>query len=269
MNKSDEISKCLLEWLGYDVVVIPTSDREQKKEADFFITYGNESAIVEAKIKEDSEDVARKKEEKLLAGEVAIVEGKLGRNETISGIIKQAKKQLRSSSDKEHDFKFISFIATGSNPLTKADQFKDTIYGSTLIVTPANGDSKTCYFYRNADFFRHKLIDAAIIGYKQGEYITVYLALNPYSENYERLKASYFIRPFGDKYIDPIELEKQGKAYIPDAHIDRKLTEIAQLTPLYNPIIHHLMEKYNLSFAIPVDFDSPELSIRTDYREKE
>lgn len=268
MNESDVISKCLLEWLGYDVVVIPTSDRQQKKEADFIITYENETAIVEAKIKEDSEKVAKEKEEKLLAGEVAIVEGELGRNETISGIIRQAKKQLCSSSDKEHDFKFISFIATGSNPLTKADQFRDTIYGSTLIVNP-NGNSKTCYFYRNADFFRHKLIDAAIIGYKLGDEITVYLALNPYSDNYERLKTSNFIKPFGDKYIDPIELEKQGKAYIPDAHIERKLTDLEKLTPLFNPIIHHLMKKYNLGFIIPVDFDSPELSIRTGYREKE
>ncbi|EGQ9579744.1 hypothetical protein ACYVLC_003496 [Vibrio cholerae] len=269
MNQSDKISKELLEWLGYDVVIIPTSDREEKKEADFLISYGNETAIVEAKVKEDSEEVAKEKEEKLCAGEVAIVEGKLGRNETISGVIKHAKKQLRSSSDKDHDFKLISFIAIGSNTLTKSDQFKDTIYGSTLIVDPSSGDTKVCYFYRNADFFRHRIIDAAIIGYEQSSVITVYLALNPYSENYEHLKTSNFIKPFREHVIDPIEQEKQGIAYIPDADIERKLTPLAQLSPLYNPIIHHLQEKYGPSFLIPVDFDSPELSIRTECDEDE
>ncbi|USH04847.1 hypothetical protein K6Q96_24410 [Grimontia kaedaensis] len=268
MNQSDEISKKLLEWLGYEVSIIPTSDHEEKKEADFLISYGNETAIVEAKMKKDSEEIAKEKEEKLNAGDVAVVEGKLGRNETISGIIKEAKKQLRSSSDKEHDFKIISFIATGSNTLTKSDQFKDTIYGSTLIVD-SNGNSKVCYFYRNADFFRHKIIDAAIIGYEQSGVITVYLALNPYSENYKLIKKSNFIKPFRGEVIDPIEQEKNGVAYIPDSDIDRKLTPLSKLSPLYNPIIHHLKEKYGLGFIIPVDFNSPELSIRTICDEEE
>jgi hypothetical protein len=262
MKKSDKMSQRLFEELGYKVAVIPTSDREEKKEADFLISHANETAIVEAKIKEDSLETTRQKEEALSAGEVAIVEGKLGRNETISGVINNAKKQLRSSSDKKHDFKLISFIATGSNVKTKADQFKDTIYGSTLIVNPIDRSSKTCFFYRNSDFFRHRIIDAAVVGYEERDKIIVYLAINPYSDNYERIKNSQFIKPFRGQVIDPFELEKQGQAYIPDPSIDRKLDELAKLAHSYNPIIHNLQNKYQLGHIIPVDFNSPELSIR-------
>lgn len=264
MEKSNKISKPLFEDLGYKVADIPTSDREEKKEADFLISYGNETAIVEAKIKEDEPKTACNKERDLSAGKVSIVETKLGRNETISGTINKAKKQLRSSSDKEHDFKLISFIATGSNVQAKIGQFMDTIYGSTLIVNPIDGSYKTCFFYRHSDFFRHRIIDAAVIGYEQGSMITTkYLAINPYSENYERIKGSQFIEPFQEKVIDPIELEKQGLAYIPDPDIDRKLTELATLVHFHNPIIQHLMKKYQIAdLIIPIDFNCSELSVR-------
>jgi len=104
---SDCIAREYLEGLGYQVEVIPTSDRDRKKESDFIVSYDGHTAIVEAKLKEDDQNVAEEKERTLAAGEVAIVEGKLGRNETISGVIRTAAKQLSSSSDKEHDFKLM------------------------------------------------------------------------------------------------------------------------------------------------------------------
>lgn len=257
---SDNIAKKLLLDLGYTVEVIPTSDNKQKKEADFLISYDNIVAIVEAKLKEDDPEVAKEKEAKLASGHVSVVEGKLGRNETISGIIGKAKIQIESSSDKKHDYKIISFIASGSNAKTKADQFKDTIYGSTSIIE--GNTQKPCYFYRHADFFRKKIIDAAIVTHITNNEMIIQLCLNPYSSNYKSLKSSNFITPFGKAVIDPFELERQGLAYIPDPEIERKLNDFHKLSPLYNPILLHLTEKYNTGFLIAADFNSPELSIR-------
>lgn len=257
---SDRIARECLEDLGYQVEVIPTSDHDRKKEADFIIGYDGHIAILEAKLKEDDKKTAKEKESALASGEVSIVEGKLGRNETISGVIRTSAKQLASSSDKEHDFKIVSFLATGSNVKTKADQFKDTIYGSTSII---HGSTyKLCYFYRNSDFFRRKVIDGAIVGYIFNGKISLELCLNPYSNNYEKLKTSSFIKPFGTAIIDPVELERQGLAYIPDENIERKLNDLQLLSPMYNPILCHLMEKYNTGSLIAADFDSPELSVR-------
>jgi hypothetical protein len=267
--KSDEVAYELLQNLGYAVEIIPTSDNEQKKEADFLICYENIVAIVEAKLKEDDPDIANEKEKKLVAGEVSIVEGKLGRNETHSGIINKATKQLISSGDKEHDFKIISFIATGSNVKTKADQFKDTIYGSTLIMESSNNGttSKICYFFRNADFYRRKGIDAAIVSYILNGKIITQLCLNPYSKKFDVLRSSIFLEPFNGAVIDPIELENQGLAYIPDDDIDRKPNDLHKLSPMYNSILQHLTKKYNTGFLVNVDFDSTELSIRTNKEE--
>lgn len=257
---SDCIARGYLEGLGYHVEVIPTSDHDKKKEADFIASYGGYIAIVEAKLKEDDQKIADEKERVLASGEVFIVEGRLGRNETISGVIRTAAKQLSSSSDKKHDFKIISFVATGSNAITKANQFKDTVYGSISII---NGSTcKPCYFYRNSDFFRRSIIDGAIVGYIFNGNIHLELCLNPYSNNYEKLKASSFIEPFKKAIIDPVELERQGLAYIPDEKIERKLSESSQLSPIYNPILIHLKDKYKTGFLIAVDFDSPEFSVR-------
>lgn len=257
---SDFLAREYLEGLGYQVEVIPTSDHVRKKEADFIVIYDDHIAIVEAKLKEDDQKIAKEKERTLASGEVSIVEGKLGRNETISGVIRAAAKQLSSSSDKKHDFKIISFVATGSNERTKADQFKDTIYGSTSII---HGSTyKPCYFYRNSDFFRRKIIDGAIVGYTFNGKIRLELCLNPYSKNYEKLKSSSFIEPFKTAIIDPIELEKQGLAYIPDEGIARELNSIHLLSPMCNPILAHLKEKYKTGFLIAADFDSPEFSVR-------
>lgn len=257
---SDCIAHEYLEGLGYQVEVIPTSDHDRKKEADFIVSYDGHIAIVEAKLKEDDQKIAEEKERTLASGEVSIVEGKLGRNETISGVIRTAAKQLSSSSDKKHDFKIISFVATGSNEKTKAGQFKDTIYGSTSII---HGSTyKPCYFYRNSDFFRRRIIDGAIVGYIFNREIYLELCLNPYSNNYEKLKSSSFIKPFKTAIIDPIELERQGLAYIPDEGIERKLSSLHLLSPMCNPILAHLREKYRTGFLIAADFNSPEFSVR-------
>lgn len=257
---SDNVAKNLLLDLGYTVEVIPTSDNKQKKEADFLVSYDGVLAIVEAKLKEDAPEVAKEKEDKLASGQVSVVEGKLGRNETISGIIGKAKKQIESSSDKNHDYKIISFIASGANAKTKADQFKDTIYGSTSIIE--GNTYKPCYFYRHADFFRKKIIDAAIVAHMINTEMVIELCLNPYSSNYKSLKSSNFIIPFGKDVIDPFELEHQGLAYIPDPEIERKLTDFDKLSPLFNPILRHLTEKYKTGFLVAGDFDSPEFSKR-------
>ena len=248
----------MLAGLGYIVKKIPESE---KKEADFLLCYQGVTALLEAKLKEDDLGVVKEREEALSAGEVSVVEAKLGFNNNLSKIIDNANRQLFSSSDKPHDFKIISFIASGINQKTKADQFKDTIYGSTLILL--NGTStKTCYFFRESAFYKRKGVDAAIVGHIINDEIILELCLNPYSLNYKNLKESVFLKPFNRAVIDPIKLEEQGLAYIPDADIERKLSPLHKLSPMYNPIIQNLQKKYNLGFITPVDFNSPELSIR-------
>ncbi|MDQ7089732.1 MAG: hypothetical protein Q9M50_03695 [Methylococcales bacterium] len=254
---SDEIAHKMLIKLGYVVEKIPESEKE---EADFLVKYQGSTALLEAKLKKDDPSIVKKREASLSAGKVSVVEAKLGINSNLSKIIDKANSQLLSSSDKPHDFKIVSFIASGINEKTKTDQFKDTIYGSTLV---SNGNNtKTCYFFRDSAFYKRNNIDAAIVGYVFNNEIILELCLNPYSLNYNSLKESVFLEPFKGAVIDPLKLENKGLAYIPDHNIDRKLNEFQKNIPSHNPILIHLQEKYKTGFLINIDWDSPELAIR-------
>jgi len=94
---SDSIALYSLEKLGYQVEKIQPSE---KKEADFIVSYKNNISLVEAKLKKDSDETIENREKDLSEGRVSVVDSKLGRNETYSGIIRSASNQLSSSSDK-------------------------------------------------------------------------------------------------------------------------------------------------------------------------
>ena len=246
----DDLPKKILESLGYEVLPRPTS---MKKEADFIVTYGSSRVFVEAKLKSDDVQKTFEKEQTLDQGEVFVSEATLGRNETISGVIRKASHQLRDS--QSEDFNVLMYVAIGINARTKRDQIVDTIYGSTKIIEYMKPPvSKTCFFFRNSDFYRRKeCLDAAIVGYYlTNNQLEIAIYLNPYSDRYESLKDSEFLRPFGKAVIDPILLEKSGEAYIPDADIDRK-----------NPsqVLRNLENKYGIHPCPPLDFNSPEISI--------
>jgi len=262
--KSDDMGRFFLEQLGFSVESIPTSD---KKEADFLVKIENVNALIEVKLKVDNPKLLEKKEATLKNGEVFVVEEKLGRNETLSGIIKKASSQLKSS-DKKHDFKILLFITSGITAKTKSEQFKDTIYGSTQIfeVEKKSKLLKTCYFFRNSDFYRRKSIDAAIIICVTQDKAAIELCLNTYSDRYELLKSSAFMKPFGEAVVDPIEREKNGNAYILNGDVERRKTDFEEHFSSYDPVLIYLAKKYNTGLLHKVDFDCP--SFITQYESK-
>jgi hypothetical protein len=107
-------ARLLLKHWGVPVEDIPTSDREEKQEADFLATFGD----VE-KTKEDDPDYLHARAKELEQGGIHAETIRLVRNETLSGIIRDAAKQLRSSSDKPHDFRLMWFTATGVHAQAK------------------------------------------------------------------------------------------------------------------------------------------------------
>jgi hypothetical protein len=204
----DELPKSILKSLGYKVTSRATS---AKKEADFLVEYESCVALVEAKIKSDATAKTIQKENALEQGNIFVSEAVRGRNETVSGVIRNASRQLRSSFSHEYEFSMLIYIATGINARTKCDQIFDTIYGSSKIIEYKKPPApKTCYFFRNSDFFsRKEYLDAAIVGYLFNKEINVLMCLNPYSERYNNLRNSKFLLPFKNAVIDPFLLEKR------------------------------------------------------------
>jgi len=230
-------ARLMLQHWGIVVEDIPTSDREQKKEADFFANFGNVRVLIEEKTKEDDPDYLNAREQKLTEGEVVGASLPIVRNETLSGIIRHATKQLISSSDKPHDFRLVWFTATGVHARAKYEQIMATLYGRANILEMNADGFRRCYYFRHSDFFRRKTtIDGAIAAYTNGTSVTARLCLNSFSPRYAALRQSTIVVPFGTAVEDPMELEADGTAFVLDSDLDRN-NEV--------PLLTYLQEKYH------------------------
>src|SRR5690606_13708663 len=136
--------------------------------------------------------------------------------------------------------------------------------GRTQIVESGKSTLKPCYFFRHGDLYRRKAdIDAVIVGYEDVQAAhQLILCFNPYSDKYDALKISTLSSAFGSAIVDPINEEKNGRAYIPDSNVPRAKSNGSYLTPFYNPMLHHLQDKYKTGILLNVDFSSPEFTVR-------
>lgn len=260
---SDEISKILLESFNYNVKKIPESE---KKEADFLVTLEkcNDIVLVEAKMITDDKKEYIKKDTTLKNGDIYFYDAKLGINNKISKITSNAKRQLISSSDKEHKYKLIFYVVSGINPQTKAEQIIDTLYGRTRILISSEKVTKDCFYFRPSKFYSYKnTIDGAIIAEQDlvnKNKFNLILYLNSLSQNFDSIKSSCLIKPFGEAVINPIDKERCGEIFIPDNDIPRNVDGIGKIleNSNYNHILRHINEKYNLNdYLIACDWNTP------------
>ena len=238
----------------------------KKKEADFIVTLENckDIALVEAKMLVDDKREYIKKDATLKNGEIYFYDAKLGINNKVSKITSNAKRQLISSSDKEHKYKLIFYVVSGINPQTKAEQIIDTLYGRTRILISSKNITKDCFYFRPSKFYSYKdILDGAIIAEQDlvnKNKFNLCLCLNSLSQNFDSIKSSCLIKPFGEAVINPIDKELNDEIFIPDNGISRNVNGIGKNleNSNYNPIISHLNEKYHLDdFLIAIDWNTP------------
>lgn len=242
-------AKALLQHWGIVIEDIPTSDAQQKQEADFLASFGNARVLIEEKTKEDDSIYLAKRAEELASGEIHMATLPISRNETLSRLVKNASRQLKSSSDKPHDFRLMWFTATGIHAKGKYEQFMATLYGRTNILEMHAAHYRRCYYFRNADFFRKaEVIDGAIVAHTDGKSISAKLCLNSLSPRYEALRHSAVLQPFGTAVEDPSALEADGMAFILDCALDRK-NEAALLAYLQKKYETAPLMKFDLGYT--------------------
>lgn len=263
--KSDDVAESALNQLGFSVEKVPVAKKSGRKRPDFFIRYGKSSAIVEAKLKGDDQVKVKNMEAALSTVGSHETDHEMGRDETISGIVANAARQLRMETEVSHDYKVVLIIAHCINAPTVAEIVIDTLFGRTSVIDVENGMiSKPCYFYRNSDFFRRQVIDAAIVGhiFPSGNDVNLKICLNPYSSSYTDLSKSDLLLPFNDAVIDPIKEERLGCAYLLDENVERKEQPFTKMFAMYDPVMLHLKEKYRTGQLIRVDFKAPLITLR-------
>ncbi|MDP3326348.1 MAG: hypothetical protein Q8S71_22740 [Hydrogenophaga sp.] len=251
--QSFSYAKALLQHWGIAVEDIPTSDAEEKQEADFLASFGDIRVLIEEKTKEDDLTYLAKRAEELERGEIHAITLPISRNETHSGLVRDASHQLRSSLNRLHDFRLMWFTATGVHAEGKYEQFMATLYGRTNILEMNASHYRRCYYFRNADFFRRAgAIDGAIVAHTDGKSISAKLCLNSLSPRYEALRCSAVLRPFGTAIEDPAALEAEGTAFILDCALDRKNE---------GPLLVYLQEKYRTEPLMKFDLGYTNASI--------
>lgn len=230
-------AKALLEHWGVVVEDIPTSDNEKKQEADFLACFDGVPVLIEEKTKEDDPVYLAKRSQELANCQVHAVTLPLCRDETLSGLVRDASRQLRSSSDKPHAFRLMWFTATGLHAEGKYEQFMATLYGGTNILELNAPGYRRCYYFRHADFFRRAdIIDGAVVAHTDGKSISARLCLNSLSPRFHAIRQSPVVAPFGTAVEDPQTLEAEGSAFILDAALDRKAE---------GPLLAYLQQKYS------------------------
>ena len=229
-------AKALLEHWGIAVQDIPTSDAQQKQESDFLADFSGVRVLIEEKTKEDDFAYLSQRAQELESGQIHAASLPIRRDETLSGLIRDASHQLRSSSDKQHDFRLMWFTATGPLAVGKYEQFMATLYGRTNILEMSASGYRRCYYFRHSDFFRRaEVIDGAVVAHTDGRSISAKLCLNSLSPRFQVLRNSPVLTPFGTAVEDPESLEAEGTAFVLDAALDRKHE---------GPLLEYLQQKY-------------------------
>jgi hypothetical protein len=247
------IAEQIFESWGVHFAPVPTS---RKEEADWSVEIDGCSYLIEEKTKfPNSEDLQDRSKSLTENNQFASVTH-VSRNNTLSGIVGKAKRQLKSTSDsKKHQFRLVWFTATGWNAEAKHMQFMATLYGTSKVFEIHGSKTmRECYFFYNPDFFRYRNeLDGAIASFIFGETITMYLCLNPYSANYEQLRSSPIIAKLPNGLTDPLAEEKSGRSYVADTNIDRKDSQA---------ILRYLESKYNTGKLANMDFNMASIEFR-------
>jgi hypothetical protein len=243
-------ARALLTHWGVAVEDVPTS---QKQEADFLANFGATRVLIEEKTKEDDPEYLAARATELDSGHVHFHAAPVKRDETLSGLVRDASHQLQSSSDTPHDFRLIWFTATGVLARAKYEQFIATLYGGTNVLEMNASHYRRCYYFRHADFFRRaSVVDGAVVVHTDGKSISAKLCLNSLSPRFSALRSSPVLHPFGTAIEDPTELEAAGTAFVLDAALDRREE---------GPLLEYLQTKYTTGPLMKFDLGHISASI--------
>ncbi|MBE3139805.1 MAG: hypothetical protein IMZ53_04380 [Thermoplasmata archaeon] len=224
----ESIVKRFFEGLGYHVEKISEANEEMP---DFSIFDDISSYVLELKTKVPSKTESEERKQLLGSGEIHNIHELIIRKNRLSGIIKKAKNQLESYKEKEI-LRIVWLLAIGHLAEPRMLQFESTLYGLATLIDGANKRAVDCFFFHNGDFFRFReILDGAIVSTES----EAKLLLNPLSPRYAQMKISSLPRHFREAVVDPIELEKNGKAFFVDSDVDRDDKET---------VLGYLREKY-------------------------
>ncbi|NJM10002.1 MAG: hypothetical protein HC883_03700 [Bdellovibrionaceae bacterium] len=190
--------------------------------ADFLVTKESDSFLLEVTDKRES-DFLSNLLLKAKDGGIATASRKSSFSNRIDGILRDKEEQLVQTSRMYPNIPRVVWLSA----LNRDSEYilrcvKNTAYGlQTVSVLSASGEfiSKRCFYRTHSAFFRFQNIDAVILaGIEGGTF-----CLNEFSKRAATVRDSNLAQMFPPEgRIDPIRLERSGKAYCVRGDINRR-----------------------------------------------
>lgn len=229
-----------LERNGFGVEQIP--EEQGRRTADLRVTESANTYYIEVKLKEDDEEALERERERLKQGEIVNQSESLGRDNSLSGIIRDGADQLRSYPSNGNTFKLIWIHAGGEDPVLQMSQVHGTLYGPVhLLDASSGGGVRLCYYYTFNEFFNLRNgLDGVVISSEK----EMQLCINNFSPRAVALRASGLYNWLRGGICDPEALEQSGEAYsIHDCNCSRNNAE---------EVLEFARNKYERPGLIPI-----------------
>ena len=217
---AENYTRMIFESHGFSVMRLEPTDGIRC--ADYLGTKDSESFLVEVTDKSESDFLSNLLSEADIEG-IATGSRELAFSNLIDGILRDKEKQLEQTSMMYPDIPrvvWLSALNRDSRHILRC--VKQTVYGlQTLAVPDASGEfnSKLCFYRNHSAFFKYQNIDALILANKEGGI----LCINEFSNRSDMIRASKLDEMFPpESRVDPLDLEKAGKAYCVRGDIPRK-----------------------------------------------
>ncbi|MEA2561261.1 MAG: hypothetical protein QOH06_2765 [Acidobacteriota bacterium] len=240
---------------GFEVTLLEA--KEDRKTPDLLVASSGQRFLIEVKAKSDDLAALLERRRKLARGEFVMHDASLAPMNTIASKARDGVCQLNDYPSEERDFSLLWLHAEGEEPQSQVEQFASTLYGKANVYSIMNSKfSHECYFFHDSVFYRWRAtLDGAILS----TFTTTKLCINTYSPRYTSFRASEIVRAFDQAVVDPIELERAGRAIVADCDVDRRkhVDVIRYLAVKYNEeyLQHFQMASLSLMREFPVDED--------------
>jgi len=251
MEVAKLIIKQFLPKLGFSADEIPVGNGQR---ADLRIADDKDVYHIEVKEKYDSEEDVRKRRDALATGDVYPEVAPLWKNNTISGILRDAQGQLDETPKDPGTFQLIWFHAGGIDAELKGMQAFATFYGDVPVSArwPSEAGTKHCFYFDYSDAVVMPTIEALILSERDS---LARVCLNERSPRAAEFRETKLFQKFHalNVVFDPLELASAGEVIFCRATIPRKNDDVVakalheQTGVLYSAI---RMNRYTQTVAV-------------------
>lgn len=201
-----------------DIPAKAVEARNTRKLADLTVTFANQRVLIGV----DSKDRNQQRQCLTQQEKGATRSPRIDR---VGDRLHHSWKQLRDFPYRQNSDNTLMWLFAGDRAalLSTGRAARTLLYGiEDLEGYTLDGEfySKPCYFMYQSIFFRERQLDAVVI-HRLG---SLELCLNPYSSRYETFRGSPFVEALKcfTQLIDPVQEERESRAFIADYEIDRR-----------------------------------------------